>query len=52
MDNIGVKGPKTDYNNKEVIPRIRKFILKYIQNLNKVLYNIEKASIIILEKKS
>jgi hypothetical protein len=30
MNNINIKGPKTTYNNKKVVFRIRKYILKYI----------------------
>jgi hypothetical protein len=30
MDNVGVKRLYNDYNNKESLPRIRRFILEYI----------------------
>lgn len=47
-----VKGPKTKYNNKKVAPRIRCYILKYIQNLNKVFTNLKAADITIAGAKS
>jgi len=31
IDDIGVKGPKTTYNNKKMAPNIRKYVLKHIQ---------------------
>ena len=35
LDDIGVKGPKSRYNDKEVpeLPGVRKFVLEHIQNL-------------------
>jgi hypothetical protein len=50
MDNIRVKGPYIDYNNKEVLPRIQRFIYEYIQNLDKILEQIERAGISIRPK--
>jgi hypothetical protein len=52
MNNINVKSPKTIYNNKEVIPKIRKYILKYIIWINEVLANLERAKYTILKIKS
>jgi hypothetical protein len=54
LDNIGVKGPKNRYNDKKVfnLPKMRKFIIKYIQNLNAVLTDLEHAETIISVKKS
>ncbi len=37
LDDVGVKGPKTKYNNEEVAPGIRRYVLEHIQNLDKVL---------------
>ena len=37
VDNIRVKGPYTNYSNKEALPRIRQYIYKYILNLNKTI---------------
>jgi hypothetical protein len=34
INNIGIKGPKTYYNYKEVVPGIRYYILEYIRNLD------------------
>ena len=30
FNNIGVKAPKTTYNNEESLPRIRRFVIKYL----------------------
>jgi hypothetical protein len=43
VDDIGVKGPRTDYDGVEALPGIRKYILESIQNLDKVLTNVECA---------
>ena len=52
VNNIRVKGPKTDYGGKEALLKIRRFILKCIINLNKVLTNIEYAEEYISSEKS
>jgi hypothetical protein len=52
MDDIGIKDPKTIYNNEEVILRIRRYILEHIIWMNRVLANLEKAGCTILEAKS
>jgi hypothetical protein len=43
VDDVGVKGPYTDYDGEEALPGIRRFILEYIQNLDKTLERIERA---------
>jgi hypothetical protein len=52
MDNINVKGPKTTYNNEEVIFGIRRYILKYIIWMDGVLADLEKIGYTILGAKS
>ena len=37
---MGIKKLKTTYNNKEIAPRIRQYIVEHIQNLDKVLANL------------
>jgi hypothetical protein len=37
MDDIAVKGPKTDYEDKELLPGVRRFIGEHIMNIDKVL---------------
>lgn len=49
---MGVKGPKAKYNNEEVALRIRRYIFEYIQNLDKVLADLNKAGVTIAEAKS
>ena len=43
LDDIGVKGPYTDYDGEEVLPGIRKYVFEHIQNLDKTLERIERA---------
>ena len=52
VDNVGVKGPKTTYNNAEVAPGVRKYVLEHIQSLDKVLADIERAGATISGLKS
>jgi hypothetical protein len=52
MDDISIKGPKTIYNNKKVIPEIRKYILKHIIWINKVLANLKRVKYTISGVKS
>ena len=47
LDDIGVKGPKTRYNNKEVEPRLRRFVLEHLRNLDRVLYNLERTNLTV-----
>jgi hypothetical protein len=51
LDDIRVKGPKTDYNNEEIKPRLRRFVVKHIVDLNKVLLDIKRAGITVAIKK-
>jgi len=41
LDDVGVKGPKTKYDNEEVSPGIRKYMLEHLQSLDRVLASIE-----------
>jgi hypothetical protein len=41
LDDIVVKGLYTDYDREEALPRIRYYILEYIQNLDRILERIE-----------
>lgn len=43
LDDIGVKGPKTTYNNKEIMPGIRRFVAEHIKSLDGVLADIGRA---------
>ena len=47
LDDIGVKGSRMRYDDKEVAPGVRQFVLEYIQNLDKVLVAVELAGGII-----
>ncbi|EKD16861.1 gag-pol polyprotein [Drepanopeziza brunnea f. sp. 'multigermtubi' MB_m1] len=50
VDDIGVKGPQTDYSDEEALPGIRRFVLEHIQNIDKTLERIERAGATIGEK--
>jgi hypothetical protein len=43
IDNVSVKGLYTNYDREEVLPSIQRFILEYIQNLDKTLKRIKRA---------
>jgi hypothetical protein len=43
LDDVGVKGPYTNYDGEEALPGIQRFILEHIQNLDKTLDRIERA---------
>ena len=50
IDNIRVKGPYTNYSNKEALPRIRQYIYKHILNLNKTIDQIKHTGVYIRAK--
>src|SRR6266536_413481 len=50
LDNIGVKGPYTDYNREEALPGIQRYILEHIQNLDKILERIKRVGGLIRAK--
>ena len=43
IDDIRVKGLYTNYNRELKLLRIRRFVFKYLQNLNKALKQIKRA---------
>jgi hypothetical protein len=43
LDDVGVKGPYTNYDDNEALPGIRRYVLEHIQNLDKTLERIERA---------
>ena len=47
LDNISVKGLLFMYNDKEVIPGIRQYVLEHIQSLDKTLVQLKRAGCII-----
>ena len=52
LDDVAIKGPKTTYNNEEVAPGIRRYVFEHIQNLGKVLADLERAGVTIAGAKS
>jgi len=52
LNDIAVKGPQTDYNDEKVLTEVCQHILKAIQNLDKVLINVECADRSVSDKKS
>jgi hypothetical protein len=52
MNNIGIKDFKTIYNNKKIISKIRKYILKHIIWMDEILTNLEKTRYTISKAKS
>lgn len=49
---MGVKRPKTIYNNKELVPKIRQYVVEHNQNLDKVLADLEQVRVTIVGGKS
>ena len=49
---MGVKDPKTTYNNEELASGIQHYIVKYIQNLDQVLANLNRVKVTISRAKS
>jgi RNase H-like domain found in reverse transcriptase/Integrase zinc binding domain/Reverse transcriptase (RNA-dependent DNA polymerase) len=47
LDDIGVKGPRSTYQNEEIIPGIRRYVMEHIQSLDKVLERLELAGLTI-----
>ncbi len=52
LDDVGVKRSKTKYNNEELTSGIRGYILEHIQNLDKVLADLEQVYVTITRAKS
>lgn len=47
-----IKKLKTTYNNKKVAFEIRQYMIKHIQNLDKVLANLKLSGVTIAQTKS
>ena len=43
MDDVAVKGPKTNYSREEILPRVRCFVAEHLWNIDAVLADIERA---------
>ena len=52
FDDVPVKGPSTRYDDQESAPGIRRFVLKHLENLDAVLFNMELAGASINAAKS
>ena len=52
LDDVGIKGLKTTYQNEEVEPGIQKYVLKHIQNINETLFYLKLAGCVISGEKS
>ena len=52
VDDISIKGPKTDYKGEEVTPGIRCFMYKYVINCDKVLLEIKRIGTTIGAEKT
>ena len=54
LDDIGIKGPRSRYNDEEVpdLPGVRRFVLEHIQNLDVVLADLERAGATVSGEKS
>lgn len=52
LDDIAVKGPKTDYSQEELLPGVRRFVMEHLQNLDAVLCDVERSGATISGEKS
>jgi hypothetical protein len=52
LDDVCIKGPKTNYNSKEIEPRIQQYVFKHLSNINAVLTDIKQAGATISGHKS
>ena len=52
LDDIGVKGPRTEYNGQEVAPGVRRFVIEHLQWMDAVLADLERAGATISGEKS
>ena len=52
LNDIAVKESQISYNDEKVLLKIHHYILKFIQNLNKVLVNIECTERCVFSEKS
>ena len=52
LDDVGMDGPRTKYNNELAAPGVRRYVLEYIQNLDRVLCDIERSGATISGMKS
>jgi len=50
LNDVAVKGPTSTYNNEEIEPSLRRYVVKHIQNLDKVLCNLKRAGCTIRAK--
>ncbi|KAF2206108.1 hypothetical protein CERZMDRAFT_54805, partial [Cercospora zeae-maydis SCOH1-5] len=51
LDDIAICRPKTKYSNEEVKPRLRRFIVEYIKNLDEVLTNLKRVELTVYREK-
>ena len=50
LDNVGIKGPKTRYNNEviyDIVGDIRRFVVEHIATLDRVLCDMERTGLTI-----
>ena len=52
LDDIGVKGPRSEYNGEEVAPGVRRFVMEHLQWMDAVLADLERAGATVSGEKS
>jgi hypothetical protein len=52
VDDIAVAGPESDYQNEEVMPGVRRYVLEHIKKLDRVICDLERAEATISGTKS
>ncbi|KAJ6110196.1 hypothetical protein N7486_002431 [Penicillium sp. IBT 16267x] len=52
LDDFGIKGPKTTYNDEMAFPGVRRYVLEHLKNLDETLYLLELAGMVISAEKN
>lgn len=52
LDDMAVRGAKSTYDNEETLPGVRRHVLEHLQNLDKVLVNVELSGCTVSALKS
>ena len=52
LDNITVSRSETNYSSEELEPRLRRYIVEYIQRIDRILTDIKRSGCIVLAEKS
>lgn len=52
LDDIGIKGPRSTYEDAEAMPGIRRYVLEHLVNIDQTLLNLELAGVCVSVEKT